>query len=559
MTDVPVAAACAATAVVLWSRLSPSSTRRPRGARSRRHGPREAVGTPRARGPRARNGGPARPRRASGAPGSSDRRRSRHRVRRLAGRAPRRRPRCALARGKRQLLARTRRGRAIRHDRRRRVDGGRRAPARDLRSRARARAGARGREPGLARSRRRRGSRLVDGGYRSPPATASTIRSTAAPWASSPGSCSWPPSSQHRSLRNAIRPRAASTSHCSRGSLRSRCVGDATPRRAAPARAGVAGVRAPHGGRAHERIGRAPPLPSRSPRSFPPSRSPPSRSRTSCPWTGSAATAGARCSTSARRVGATARRWRTSHTGRSRTSSISHARTSARGIASCRATGGSRYFFPGQVEVLYARRCGELAGARFFSFLSSGESLEFAQLQSQPTNSLSWVQCDRPAARARRRAGRDLRGVRRWRTPGPRAHGGGLPHRSHGRRAERRRVRERPRLRRRRASSFGALSRWASRALASNEPDATRFRVVVTGIPDDPAVQDEFRQETAERRPRRLVRAGDALCRGPAGDRARPAVISRARRDRPRSSPRVAASHEKRSRAASARPRRAGV
>ena len=45
----------------------PENARRPRGARSRRDGPREAVGTPRAGGPRARNRGPARPRRASGA------------------------------------------------------------------------------------------------------------------------------------------------------------------------------------------------------------------------------------------------------------------------------------------------------------------------------------------------------------------------------------------------------------------------------------------------------------------------------------------------------------
>ena len=103
----------------------------------------------------------------------------------------------------------------------------------------------------------------------------------------------------------------------------------------------------------------------------------------------------------------------------------------------------------------------------------------------------------RPApARARRRAGRDLRGVRRWRTPGPRAHGGGLPHRSHGRRAERRRVRERPRLRRRRASSFGGLSRWASRAHASNEPDASDSAWSSRGFRTIRRSSDEFRQET---------------------------------------------------------------
>ncbi len=54
------------------------------------------------------------------------------------------------------------------------------------------------------------------------------------------------------------------------------------------------------------------------------------------------------------------------------------------------------YFFPGQVEVAYARSCGELEGARFFSFLSSGESLEFAELAQQPTEPLGWLQCASP-------------------------------------------------------------------------------------------------------------------------------------------------------------------
>lgn len=58
--------------------------------------------------------------------------------------------------------------------------------------------------------------------------------------------------------------------------------------------------------------------------------------------------------------------------------------------------GRLRYFFPGQVEVAYARTCGELEGARFFSFLSSGESLELAELASQPTDPLGWLQCTEP-------------------------------------------------------------------------------------------------------------------------------------------------------------------
>jgi hypothetical protein len=55
------------------------------------------------------------------------------------------------------------------------------------------------------------------------------------------------------------------------------------------------------------------------------------------------------------------------------------------------------FFFPGQVEVGYARSCGELDGARFFSFLSAGESLEFAELERQPTDPLAWIQCARPS------------------------------------------------------------------------------------------------------------------------------------------------------------------
>jgi len=54
------------------------------------------------------------------------------------------------------------------------------------------------------------------------------------------------------------------------------------------------------------------------------------------------------------------------------------------------------YFFPGRVEFGYARTCADLEGRRFFSFLVSGESLEFAQLAGQPTDPLGWLQCVRP-------------------------------------------------------------------------------------------------------------------------------------------------------------------
>jgi hypothetical protein len=57
------------------------------------------------------------------------------------------------------------------------------------------------------------------------------------------------------------------------------------------------------------------------------------------------------------------------------------------------------YFFPGRVDVRYARTCGELTGARFFSFLSAGESLAFAELQQQPTEPLAWTECTSPQVR----------------------------------------------------------------------------------------------------------------------------------------------------------------
>jgi hypothetical protein len=59
--------------------------------------------------------------------------------------------------------------------------------------------------------------------------------------------------------------------------------------------------------------------------------------------------------------------------------------------------GRLRFFFPGQVDVEYARTCGELEGARFFSFLTSGESLELAELGQQPTDPIGWLQCEEPS------------------------------------------------------------------------------------------------------------------------------------------------------------------
>ena len=157
--------------------------------------------------------------------------------------------------------------------------------------------------------------------------------------------------------------------------------------------------------------------------------------------------------------------------------------------------GRLRYFFPGQVEVLYARRCGELTGARFFSFLASGESLEFAQLQGQPTNALSWVQCGRPSLEL---VGEQAGIYAAFVVGGPPAReptdddchigaaAGELKDAVFGSDLD-----------------YSAASELVRRALEVGFAGARiertgceRFRVVVTGIPDDPAVQREFRQET---------------------------------------------------------------
>jgi hypothetical protein len=152
------------------------------------------------------------------------------------------------------------------------------------------------------------------------------------------------------------------------------------------------------------------------------------------------------------------------------------------------------YFFPGRVDVRYARSCSELAGARFFSFLTSGESLELAQREGQPTDPLGWIQCPEPRVElvgeqqgiyaafvvgdppARPPEPVDCRIMP---TPGQLVDalfGTGLTYgdakdlRAH-------------------AETVGFAGVHIERTGCS------RFNVVVTGVPNDPAVQEEFRRE----------------------------------------------------------------
>jgi hypothetical protein len=158
--------------------------------------------------------------------------------------------------------------------------------------------------------------------------------------------------------------------------------------------------------------------------------------------------------------------------------------------------GRLKFFFPGQVEVSYARTCSELDRSRFFSFLSSGESLEFAQLQQQPTNPLGWVQCSSPTVRL---VG-DQEGIYAAFVVGApparpptttdchiQATPGELVDAVFGS-----------------DLSYAQASELVRQALHSGfqgarieRTNCDVFRVVVTGVPDDPTVQDEFRKETA--------------------------------------------------------------
>jgi hypothetical protein len=152
------------------------------------------------------------------------------------------------------------------------------------------------------------------------------------------------------------------------------------------------------------------------------------------------------------------------------------------------------YFFPGRVEFRYARACAELEGARFFSYLTAGESLEFATLEGQPTEPLGWIQCARPRVTlvgeqqgiyaafvvgsppARPPAPEDCRIV-----PGSgqlldAVFGDGLTY------GDAKALREH-------AETVGF------QGVRIERTSCATFRVVVTGVPTDPSVQDELRQE----------------------------------------------------------------
>jgi Glycosyltransferase family 87 len=154
------------------------------------------------------------------------------------------------------------------------------------------------------------------------------------------------------------------------------------------------------------------------------------------------------------------------------------------------------YFFPGRVDVRYARTCGELEGARFFSFLSSGESLKLAQLGSQPTDPLGWLQCARPHLEL---VGQQPGIYAAFVVGGPPARAptladchiaateGQLTDAVFGNEL-----------------TYAQASALVTRALGVGfegsrieRTGCSTFRVLVTGVPDDPKVRADFREQAA--------------------------------------------------------------
>ena len=153
------------------------------------------------------------------------------------------------------------------------------------------------------------------------------------------------------------------------------------------------------------------------------------------------------------------------------------------------------YFFPGRVEVAYAHSCAELDGERFFSFLTSGESLEFARLEGQPTDPLAWLQCASPPLTmvsehegiyaayvvggppARAPAPADCRVAPAGGQDVDAVFGDGLTY------GEARALRDR---------AFGI---GYTGGLRLERTGCSTFRVVVTGLPPDVAFQADFRRE----------------------------------------------------------------
>ncbi len=156
------------------------------------------------------------------------------------------------------------------------------------------------------------------------------------------------------------------------------------------------------------------------------------------------------------------------------------------------------YFFPGRVTFGYPATCAELSGARFFSFLTSGESLEFAERAGQPTDPLAWLQCaSEPLTLVSEQQGiyeAFVVGDPPARMPAPgecrvAATPGVLTDAIFAD-----------------GLTYSAAKELRDRAFAIGYTGGLRlertgcstFRLVVTGVPDDPEIRDDFRRQALE-------------------------------------------------------------
>ena len=153
--------------------------------------------------------------------------------------------------------------------------------------------------------------------------------------------------------------------------------------------------------------------------------------------------------------------------------------------------GRLKYFFPGQVSVEYPKTCADLAGARYFALLTGGESADIAShVVGTSADPLSWAQCHgltlvgaQPGIYAVFVAGAPSRAstledCHLSTTPGQLLDAVFADNVAYGKAREV--------LKKASAVGFGAHI---------EQTGCATYRVVVTGVPEPPAAQADFRSE----------------------------------------------------------------
>jgi 4-amino-4-deoxy-L-arabinose transferase-like glycosyltransferase len=153
--------------------------------------------------------------------------------------------------------------------------------------------------------------------------------------------------------------------------------------------------------------------------------------------------------------------------------------------------GRLKYFFPGQVSVEYPKTCADLAGTRYFALLTGGESADIAaHVVGTSADPLSWAQCpgltlvgEQPGIYAVFVADTPSRAstlddCHLSSTPGQLLDAVFLDNATY--------AAAQARLRKAAAVGFGGHI---------EQTGCATFRVVVTGVPEPPAAQADFRSE----------------------------------------------------------------